>query len=88
MTKSPPYSDAWSTSFSSAPTVAVTTMAGRVGGSGGWPYSYGSTLATTRARHLAIDVDHPVGDSERSHTAGWVGYVVVGQTLASGSASA
>jgi hypothetical protein len=68
VTKSPPYSDALSASFSSAPTVAVTTMAGMDGGSGGWPCSYGSTLATTTTRYPAVDEDQ-AGDSERSHTA-------------------
>jgi hypothetical protein len=75
VTNSPPYMYTFATSFASAPTVAVTTMAGVNGGNGGWAYSYGSTLATSTTLYLAIDEDQ-IADSERSHITEQVGYVV------------
>jgi hypothetical protein len=60
------------TGFGSALQVALITMAGM---DGGWPYVYGSTLATTSSLYLSIDEDQ-IGDSERNHTTEQVGYVV------------
>ncbi|MGB2985870.1 MAG: agmatine deiminase family protein, partial [Phycisphaerae bacterium] len=77
---SPPYTYTFDTSFSSAPAVAVTTMAGMDGGNGGWSYSHGSTLATTTTLYLSIDEDQ-IGDTERNHTTEQVGYVVFETSL-------
>ena len=75
VTNSPPYTYTFDTSFSSAPTGAVTTMAGMDGGNGGWAYVHGSTMATTTTLYLSIDEDQ-IGDTERNHTTEQVGYVV------------
>jgi hypothetical protein len=75
VTDTPPYTYTFNTSFGSAPTVAVTTMAGVDGGNGGWSYTHGPTMATTTTLYLSIDEDQ-VGDSERNHTTEQVGYVV------------
>jgi hypothetical protein len=75
VTNSPPYAYSFDTAFSSAPQVAVTTMAGMDGYDGGWAYVQGSALATTTGMYLWIDEDQ-IGDSERDHTTEQVGYVV------------
>ncbi len=75
VTNSPPYTYTFDTSFTSAPTVAVTTMAGMDGGNGGWSYSYGANPTTSTTLNLACDEDQ-IGDSERNHTTEQVGYVV------------
>ena len=74
VTDSPPYAYTFNTLFASAPTVAVTTMAGVDGGNGGWSYSHGPAPATATTLNLSIDEDQ-VGDSERNHTTEQVGYV-------------
>ncbi|MCP4568501.1 MAG: hypothetical protein GY841_13065, partial [FCB group bacterium] len=74
VTNSPPYAYTFNTTFASAPTVAVVTMAGMDGGNGGWAQVHGSTMATTTSLYLSIDEDQ-IGDSERNHTPEQVGYV-------------
>ena len=80
VTNSPPYTYTFNTAFGSAPTVAVTTMAGVDGGNGGWSYTYGAAPITATTLDLAVDEDQ-VGDSERSHTTEQVGYVVFESAL-------
>ncbi|MGB2985871.1 MAG: hypothetical protein WBE26_08305, partial [Phycisphaerae bacterium] len=80
VTNSPPYTYTFDTSFSSAPAVAVTTMAGMDGGNGGWSYTYGASPITETTLGLVIDEDM-IGDTERSHTAEQVGYVVFESAL-------
>ncbi len=75
VTNVPPYTYTFSTAFSTAPTVAVTTLAGMDGGNGGWSYTYGASPLTATTMGLAIDEDQ-VGDTERNHTPEQVGYVV------------
>jgi len=80
VTNSPPYTYTFSTAFSSAPTVAVTTMAGVDGGNGGWSYTYGASPATATTLDLVIDEDQ-ISDSERNHITEQVGYVVFGAPI-------
>ena len=75
VTESPPYVYSFDTAFSSAPQVAITTLAGMDGGNGGWAQTHGSTLATTTSMYLSIDEDQ-VTDDERNHTNEQVSYVV------------
>jgi hypothetical protein len=75
VTNSPPYTYTFDTSFASAPTMAVTTMAGVDGGNGGWSYTYGAAPTTATTLDLVIDEDQ-IGDTERNHTSEQVGYVV------------
>ena len=74
VTNAPPYTYTFVAAFTSAPAVAVATMAGVDGGNGGWAYLYGSAPATASTLDLVIDEDQ-VGDSERNHTSEQVGYV-------------
>ncbi len=74
VTNSPPYVYTFNTAFTSAPSVAVVTMAGVDGGNGGWAQVHGATLATTTSLFLSIDED-TIGDSERNHISEQVGYV-------------
>jgi hypothetical protein len=80
ITNTPPYTYTFSTSFSSAPTVAVTTMAGMDGGNGGWSYTYGASPLTATTMDLAVDEDQ-INDTERNHTTEQVGYVVFQSAL-------
>ncbi|MCP4571237.1 MAG: hypothetical protein GY838_02685, partial [bacterium] len=75
VTNAPPYAYSFSTSFASAPAVAVTTQAAMDGGNGGWSYTYGSTQADATTLYLAVDED-TIQDTERNHTSEQVGYVV------------
>ena len=75
VTNAPPYAYTFGTSFATAPTVALNTMAAVDGGNGGWSYTYGPTMATTTVLNLVIDEDQ-AGDSERAHTTEQVGYMV------------
>ena len=72
---SPPYAYSFNTAFSSAPQIAVTTMAGVDGGNGAWSQTHGATATSATTLFLSVDEDQ-VGDSERSHTTEQVGYVV------------
>ena len=77
---SPPYTYTFSSSFSSAPSIAVLTMAGMDGFNGGWAQTHGATLATTTTLFLSIDEDQII-DTERNHATEQVGYFVLGGTL-------
>jgi hypothetical protein len=80
VTNSPPYTYTFNTAFASAPTVAVTTMAGVDGGNGGWSYTYGPNPISATTMDLVVDEDQ-VNDSERNHTTEQVGYVVFATPL-------
>ncbi|MBC7250950.1 MAG: metallophosphoesterase [Anaerolineae bacterium] len=72
---SPPYEYTFNTPFATSPEVIVTTLAGMNGPNGGWAQSHGPTAATNTSLYLSIDEDQ-IGDTERSHIAERVGYVV------------
>jgi hypothetical protein len=67
-----PYTYDFGTPFSSAPSVALATMAGVDGANGGWAYVFGTTPSSLQ---LVIDEDL-INDFERNHTSEQVGYVV------------
>ena len=75
VTNAPPYTYTFGTAFGSAPTIAITTLAGLDGGNGGWAQVHGSTVATTTSLFLSIDEDQ-ILDAERGHISEQVGYVV------------
>jgi len=72
---SPPYPYSFTSSFPSAPTVAVVSMATVDGGNGGWAYVYGSQPLNTTTLNLAIDED-TIGDPDRNHITEQVAYIV------------
>jgi hypothetical protein len=67
-----PHSYSFTSSFASAPAIAVATNAGMDGGDGGWAQTHGTSPSTLL---LSIDED-TLGDSERGHTTERVGYFV------------
>ncbi len=67
-----PYTYNLTPAFSSAPSVALATMAGVDGANGGWAYVFGTTSSTL---DLVIDEDL-IFDTERNHTSEQVGYVL------------
>ena len=73
--KKPPYTYNFDTSFASAPSIALLTMAGVDDNNGGWAQVYGATLATATSLFLWIDEDQ-IGDTERKHGTEQVGYLV------------
>ncbi|OAD18631.1 hypothetical protein THIOM_005765 [Candidatus Thiomargarita nelsonii] len=75
MTNSPPYTYTFNSVFTSAPSVALTSMAGMDGGNGGWSYTYGATMATSTTLYLAVDEDQ-IQDTERNHTTEQISYIV------------
>ena len=75
VSNSPPYTYTFDSAFASAPTVAVTTMAGVDGANGGWSYTYGASPTTATTIDLVIDEDQ-LADTERNHINEQVGYVV------------
>jgi hypothetical protein len=81
---SPPYVYDFSTSFASAPEVLLTTQAGMAGPNGGWAQAHGSTAASSTSLYLSIDEDQ-IGDTERTHMAERVGYVVFDSNPGPGS---
>ena len=72
---SPPFTYTFSSAFSTAPDVAVVTMAAMDGGNGGWAQTHGATQTSTTSLFLSIDED-TLGDTERAHTTEQVGYIV------------
>jgi subtilisin family serine protease len=77
----PPYSYTFGSAFSSAPDVAVVTMAAMDGGNGGWAQTHGATAASATSIFVSVDEDQ-IGDSERSHTTEQVGYIVFESAVA------
>ncbi|MBI2425525.1 MAG: hypothetical protein HYV27_22055 [Candidatus Hydrogenedentes bacterium] len=75
---SPPYN--YSLTGLSSASVAVATQAGVNDANGGWAVLYGATPLSTSTLALAIDEDQ-AGDSERSHSAEEVGYIVFQQSV-------
>jgi len=75
VTNSPPYTYTFNSVFTSAPSVALTSMAGMDGGNGGWSYTYGATMATSTTLYLAVDEDQ-IQDTERNHTTEQISYIV------------
>ena len=73
----PPYTYTFNTAFTSAPSVALLTMAGIDGFNGGWAQVHGATTATTTSLRLSIDEDQ-ILDAERAHSSEQVGYIVFG----------
>jgi len=70
----PPYTYTFNTPFSSAPQVAVVTLAAVDGANGGYAQTLGSPQTTATQLFLSIDED-TIGDTERSHTSEQVAYV-------------
>ena len=75
ITNGPPFAYTFGTTFSSAPDVALTTMAGVDGVNGGWAQTHGTPQTTTTQIFMSIDED-TIGDTERSHTTEQVAYFV------------
>ena len=75
VTNAPPYAYTFNTTFASAPSVGLATMAAVDGGNGGWAYTFGGTPMTATTLNLVIDEDQ-INDTERNHTPEQVGYVV------------
>jgi hypothetical protein len=74
VTNAPPYN--YSLSGLSSAEVAIVSAAAMDGGNGGWPLLYGNSPVSTSQLQLAFDEDQ-VKDSERSHTAEQVAYLVL-----------
>jgi hypothetical protein len=70
-----PHSYTFAQLFTEAPDVAIANLAGISDGDGGWAYLYGASPFSATQIFLAIDEDQTY-DSERSHEAERVGYVV------------
>jgi len=75
----PPYNAEFITSFATAPSVQLATLAGMDGGDGGWAVTYGEPT-TSNTINLAIDEDQ-LSNNERNHTTEQVGYVVFENAL-------
>ncbi len=73
MEDNPPF--AYPLSGLSAPTVAVTSLAGMDGGNGGWAVLYGDSAVLADSLELAVDEDQ-LQDNERKHTTEQMGYIV------------
>lgn len=72
---SPPYTYSFTRRFSTIPQVALASMAGVDGFTGGWAYTFGALPATQTTLFLAVDEDQ-IRDKERAHTTEQLGYVV------------
>ncbi|MGD2109673.1 MAG: hypothetical protein PVI86_09805, partial [Phycisphaerae bacterium] len=72
---SPPYEYTFDSPFPSAPDIAITSMGGMIDTDGGWAQTHGPTPTTNSRVRLSINEDQ-LSDSERSHSAESVAYVV------------
>jgi uncharacterized repeat protein (TIGR03806 family) len=75
----PPYSYSFASLGASTQSAALSS-AGMDGGNGGWPVLYGATPLHARSVDLAVEEDM-LADSERSHTAEQIAYVIFGQPI-------
>ncbi len=73
VTNAPPY--AYSLSGLTSASVGVVTLTAMDGNNGGWAVLYGASPVSASTLNLVIDEDQ-LGDTERSHTAEQVAYIV------------
>jgi hypothetical protein len=79
VTNAPPYT--YSISGLSDASVAIASLSAMDGGNGGWALLYGANPVSATSINLVIDEDI-IGDTERSHTAEQVAYIVFEETAA------